>query len=42
MITGARAFPGDTSAAVFDAILNQAPTAPVRLNPGVPEELHIY
>ena len=29
MITGRRAFGGNTSAAVFDAILNRAPTAPV-------------
>jgi serine/threonine protein kinase/Tfp pilus assembly protein PilF len=39
MITGARAFAGDTSAAVFDAILNRAPTAPVELNSNVPDEL---
>jgi non-specific serine/threonine protein kinase len=39
MITGQRAFDGDTSAAVFDAILNRAPTAPVELNARVPAEL---
>ena len=39
MITGRRAFEGDTSAAVFDAILNRAPTAPVELNAQVPAEL---
>ncbi len=39
MITGRRAFGGDTSAAVFDAILNRAPTAPVTLNAQVPAEL---
>jgi len=39
MITGRRAFPGDTSAAVFDAILNRAPMAPVELNRSVPGEL---
>jgi serine/threonine protein kinase/tetratricopeptide (TPR) repeat protein len=39
MITGQRAFGGNTSAAVFDAILNKAPTAPVELNPQVPAEL---
>jgi Tol biopolymer transport system component len=39
MITGRRAFEGDTSAAVFDAILNRPPTAPVELNRTVPPEL---
>jgi non-specific serine/threonine protein kinase len=39
MITGRRAFGGTTSAAVFDAILNRAPTAPVELNSEVPVEL---
>jgi serine/threonine protein kinase/tetratricopeptide (TPR) repeat protein len=39
MITGRRAFEGDTSAAVFDAILNRTPTAPVELNTEVPAEL---
>jgi TolB-like protein len=39
MITGRRAFGGKTSAAVFDAILNRAPTAPVELNARVPVEL---
>jgi len=39
MITGHRAFGGSTSAAVFDAILNRSPTAPVELNPQVPAEL---
>ena len=39
MITGRRAFGGMTSAAVFDAILNRAPTAPVELNAQVPAEL---
>jgi TolB-like protein/Tfp pilus assembly protein PilF len=39
MITGRRAFEGDTSAAVFDAILSRAPTAPVELNARVPAEL---
>ncbi len=39
MVTGRRAFEGNTSAAVFDAILNRAPTAPVRLNAEVPPEL---
>jgi len=39
MITARRAFDGSTSAAVFDAILNRAPTAPVDLNRNVPPEL---
>jgi len=39
MITARRPFEGDTSAAVFDAILNRAPTAPVEINTEVPAEL---
>jgi TolB-like protein len=39
MITARRAFEGNTSAAVFDAILNRVPTAPVRINSQVPVEL---
>jgi len=39
MSTGRQAFSGSTSAAIFDAILNRAPVAPVRLNPEVPQEL---
>ncbi len=39
MITARRPFEGDTSAAVFDAILNRAPTAPVALNTEVPAGL---
>ena len=39
MSTGRPAFPGATSAAIFDAILNRAPIAPVRLNPVMPADL---
>ena len=39
MSTGAMPFKGGTSAVIFDAILNRAPIAPVRLNPELPAEL---
>jgi serine/threonine protein kinase/tetratricopeptide (TPR) repeat protein len=39
MVTGVLPFQGMTSAATFNAILNMAPTSPVRLNPEVPEAL---
>ncbi len=38
MVTGKQAFPGSTSAVVFDNILHNAPVAPVTLNPDVPAE----
>jgi eukaryotic-like serine/threonine-protein kinase len=39
MSTGRQAFAGNTSAIIFEAILNKAPTSPVRLNPEVPDQL---
>jgi serine/threonine protein kinase/Flp pilus assembly protein TadD len=42
MSTGALAFGGNTSAIIFDAILNRTPVAPALLNPDVPAEfIHI-
>ena len=39
MATGVLPFSGDSSGAITNAIINQTPTAPVRLNPRVPPEL---
>ena len=39
MATGTQTFAGPTTAVVFDAILNRAPTPPTELNPAVPGEL---
>jgi eukaryotic-like serine/threonine-protein kinase len=39
MATGQRAFTGNTSGVIFDAILNRAPIPPVRLNSAIPIQL---
>jgi Tol biopolymer transport system component/predicted Ser/Thr protein kinase len=39
MSTGKQAFPGNTSAAVFDAILNRTPEPLSKSNPGLPAKL---
>jgi serine/threonine protein kinase len=39
MATGTRPFRGESTATIFESILNRAPVRPVRLNPDVPADL---
>jgi serine/threonine protein kinase len=38
MATGKQAFSGTTSAIIFHAILGEAPTSPIQLNPELPAD----
>jgi eukaryotic-like serine/threonine-protein kinase len=39
MVTGVLPFRGETSAVIFESILNRAPVSPIRLNPDLPAKL---
>ncbi len=39
MATGALPFPGESTAIIFDGIMNRPALAPIRLNPGIPLRL---
>jgi serine/threonine protein kinase/Flp pilus assembly protein TadD len=39
MVTGVLPFRGETSALIFESILNRAPVSPIRLNPDLPAKL---
>jgi serine/threonine protein kinase len=39
MATGRQPFSGNTTAVIFDGILNRAPASPVRINPDLPPDL---
>ena len=39
MVTGRQAFGGDTTAVIFDGILNRTPPAPSEINPDVPHDV---
>ncbi len=42
MATGRMAFTGNTAAVIFEAIMNRAPTPPLRLNPALPAKLEEF